>query len=141
MVRLSLRCCAATRSSSDPKDLLEIAEQGRHAASDYIEDALLGRVPTVGCRRCGGGIAGGVELSNVPRGVEMSNELPGDITLLEGSGAAIPPAFADSTILVIPASVDPEYLTRIHGALSTLAIGPGGGYTLREPLRFPLPDL
>jgi cyclic 2,3-diphosphoglycerate synthetase len=98
-----------------PKDLLEIAEQGRHAASDYIEDALLGRVPTVGCRRCGGGIAGGVELSNVPRGVEMANELPGDITLLEGSGSAIPPAFADSTILVIPASVDPEYLRGYMG--------------------------
>jgi cyclic 2,3-diphosphoglycerate synthetase len=98
-----------------PKDLLAIAEQGRHAASDYIEDALLGRVPTVGCRRCGGGIAGGIEFSNVEEGVELANDLPGDITLLEGSGAAIPPAHADSTILVIPASVDPEYLRGYMG--------------------------
>ena len=98
-----------------PQQLLEIAEEGRHAASDYIEDALLGRVPTVGCRRCGGGLAGGVDLSNVGRGVEIANGIPGDIMLLEGSGSAIPPAYADSTVLVIPASVDPEYLKGYMG--------------------------
>ncbi len=98
-----------------PKDLMEIADSGRHAASDYIEDALLGRVPTVGCRRCGGGLAGGVDFSNVERGVEMANELPGDIILLEGSGAAIPPVHADVTLLVVPASVEPEYLRGYMG--------------------------
>src|SRR5918992_440890 len=49
--------------SLTPHSLLELADSGAHAASDYIEDALLARVPTVGCRRCGGGLAGGVEYS------------------------------------------------------------------------------
>lgn len=95
-----------------PEDLLKLADDKRHAASDYIEDAILGRVPTVGCRRCGGGMAGGVEYSNVAAGIELANDLPGDLVILEGSGAAIPPAHADVTILVVPASVDLEYL---HG--------------------------
>jgi cyclic 2,3-diphosphoglycerate synthetase len=99
----------------EPRDLLELADQGKHAASDYIEDALLGRVPTVGCRRCGGGLAGGVEVSNVPQGVEMMNELGPDMVLLEGSGSAIPPVHADSTGLVIPANVPLEYLTGYLG--------------------------
>ena len=103
-----------------PKDLLEIAESGKHAASDYIEDALLGRVPTVGARRCGGGLAGGVELSNVPRAVEVANDLPGDLIILEGSGAAIPPVHADVTLLVVPASVDPEYLRGYMGPFRLL---------------------
>ncbi|MDQ3982377.1 MAG: 2,3-diphosphoglycerate synthetase, partial [Actinomycetota bacterium] len=33
----------------EPRDLLAMADSGKHAASDYVEDALLGRVPTVGC--------------------------------------------------------------------------------------------
>ena len=98
-----------------PKDLLEIAESGKHAASDYIEDALLGRVPTVGARRCGGGIAGGVEISNVPAAVEVANDLPGDLMILEGSGAAVPPVHADATVLVVPAHVDLEYLRGYMG--------------------------
>jgi cyclic 2,3-diphosphoglycerate synthase len=93
-----------------PKDLLAIADSGRHAASDYIEDALLGRVPTVGCRRCGSGLAGGVDLSNVKEGVAVANDLPGNLMVLEGSGAAIPPVHADATVLVVPAHIDLEYL-------------------------------
>ena len=98
-----------------PRDLLELAEQGRHAASDYVEDALLGRVPTVGCRRCGGGLAGAVGVSNVAEGVRIANDLGGDMIILEGSGAAVPPAHADTTILVIPASVPPEYIRGYFG--------------------------
>jgi cyclic 2,3-diphosphoglycerate synthetase len=98
-----------------PKDLLEIADSGRHAASDYVEDALLGRVPTVGCRRCGSGMAGGVDLSNVAEGVAIANDLPGDLMVLEGSGAAIPPVHADATVLVVPANIDLEYLTGYFG--------------------------
>jgi cyclic 2,3-diphosphoglycerate synthetase len=98
-----------------PRDLLEIASQGRHAASDYVEDALLGRVPTVGCRRCGGGLAGAVGISNVPEGVRMANDLGGDVTILEGSGAAIPPVHADSTILVVPATAPVEYVKGYFG--------------------------
>ena len=40
----------------------------RHAASDYLEDAVLAGVRTVGCRRVGGGLAGAPAESNVPAG-------------------------------------------------------------------------
>lgn len=99
----------------EAKDLLEIVEQGRHAASDYIEDALLGRVPTVGCRRCGGGLAGAVDVSNVGEGVSIANDLPGDAIVLEGSGSAIPPVHADVSILVVPSSIPTEYLASYLG--------------------------
>jgi cyclic 2,3-diphosphoglycerate synthase len=98
-----------------PQNLLELADSGKHAASDYIEDALLGRVPTVGCRRCGGGLAGGVQISNVGSGVEKMNELDCDFVILEGSGSAIPPVHADSTGLIVPADVPLEYLTGYLG--------------------------
>jgi cyclic 2,3-diphosphoglycerate synthetase len=94
----------------DARSLVEMADQGKHAASDFIEDAVFARVPTVGCRRCGGGLAGGVDISNVPAGVELADSLPGDILIFEGSGSAIPPVHADVTVLVVPASVPPEYL-------------------------------
>jgi cyclic 2,3-diphosphoglycerate synthetase len=103
-----------------PVDLLALADQGKHAASDYIEDALLGRVRTVGCRRCGGGLAGGVEFSNVAEGVELANSQPGDFMVLEGSGSAIPPARADVTGLVVPASIPPEYLAGYMGPFRLL---------------------
>ncbi|MEA2451548.1 MAG: cyclic 2,3-diphosphoglycerate synthase [Actinomycetota bacterium] len=98
------------QASLDPHELLAMADQGKHAASDFIEDALLAGVPTVGCRRCGGGMAGAVDISNVPQGVEMANDLPGDILIFEGSGAAFPPVHADVTVLVVPASVPPEFV-------------------------------
>jgi cyclic 2,3-diphosphoglycerate synthetase len=99
----------------DPSYLLELADAGKHAASDYIEDAFLARVPTVGCRRCGGGLAGGVEISNVAEGVEVANGLGGDICVLEGSGSAIPPVHADATLLVVSAGISPEYLAGYFG--------------------------
>jgi len=99
----------------EARDLLALVEEGRHAASDYIEDALLGRVPTVGCRRCGGGLAGAVDISNVAEGVAIANELPGDAIVLEGSGSAIPPVDADVTLLVVPASCPTEYLSSYFG--------------------------
>ena len=99
----------------DASTLLEMADQGKHAASDFIEDALLAGVPTVGCRRCGGGLAGAVDISNVPAGVEIANELPGDILVFEGSGAAFPPLHADVTVLVVPASVPTEYVAGYLG--------------------------
>jgi cyclic 2,3-diphosphoglycerate synthase len=103
-----------------PNSLINIAEQGRHAASDYIEDALLARVPTVGCRRCGGGLAGSVETSNVTAGIAVANELPGDLLILEGSGSAIPPARADVTGLVVPAGIGEEHLEGYFGPYRVL---------------------
>lgn len=104
----------------DAQYLLGLAEAGKHAASDYVEDALLGRVPTVGCRRCGGGLAGGVDISNVAEGVRLANELPGDCLVLEGSGSAIPPVRADSYALIVPASIDLEYLAGYLGGYRLL---------------------
>lgn len=104
----------------DARALLELADVGRHAASDYVEDALLGRVPTVGCRRCGGGLAGGVEHSNVAAGVRLADGLDVDLLLFEGSGSAIPPVAADVTALVMPASIPLEYVTGYLGSYRVL---------------------
>ena len=48
--------------------LLELSRAGRHAASDYLETRRSPASPTVGCRRCGGGLAGAVWPSNVHAG-------------------------------------------------------------------------
>lgn len=101
-------------------DLIALADEGRHAASDYLEDALLARVPTVGCRRCGGGLAGGVDFSNVSEGVEVANGIEGDLILLEGSGAAQPPVDRDVTVLVVPALIPNEYLEGYLGYFRVL---------------------
>lgn len=106
--------------SLEPKDLLELADSGKHAASDYIEDAVLARVPTVGCRRCGGGLSGQVYHSNVPEGVALANGIEADLTILEGSGAAMPPVYADVTGLIVPASVDTDYLRGYMGPYKLL---------------------
>lgn len=98
-----------------PQELLELADAGKHAASDYVEDALLGRVPTVGCRRCGGGLAGGVDISNVAAGIDKANRLPVDMILLEGSGASIPPVHADASLLVVSSAIPEEYLVGYMG--------------------------
>ena len=55
--------------------LLELSRSGRHAASDYLETAALVGVETVGCRRCGGGLAGSVSISNVHQGAKLAVEL------------------------------------------------------------------
>ena len=50
-------------------DLLARSRAGTHAASDYLEDAALAGVVTVGARRCGSGLAGAPFLSNVVEAV------------------------------------------------------------------------
>ncbi len=72
-------------------DLLERSRAGHHAASDHLETAALTGLPTVGCRRCGGGLAGAVGISNVLAGARLAAELGPDLIVLDGSGAAIPP--------------------------------------------------
>ena len=59
----------------DVETLLELSRSGRHAASDYLETAALAGVETVGCRRCGGGLAGSVAVSNVHEGARLAAEL------------------------------------------------------------------
>src|SRR5215211_2004818 len=95
--------------------LLEALERGAHAASDYYETAALSRVTTVGCRRCGGGLAGVPFVSNVLEGAELANGLDTGITVFDGSGAAVPPVEVERRVLVAGAHQDPEYITGFLG--------------------------
>src|SRR5918994_1728695 len=96
--------------------LLEALGRGSHAASDYYETAALSRVTTVGCRRCGGGLAGEPFVSNVVEGAEIANTLDTGVTVFDGSGAAIPPVRVERRVLVAGAHQDPEYVTGFLGA-------------------------
>lgn len=104
----------------DAGALLEIADAGGHAASDFYEDAATTGAATVGARRCGGGLAGAVGSSNVAQAINAANQLPGDVFVLEGSGAVIPPVHADATILVVPGYCDPELVRGYLGAYRVL---------------------
>ena len=95
--------------------LLEALKRGTHAASDYYETAALSRVTTVGCRRCGGGLAGEPFVSNVLEGAEIANGLETGMTIFDGSGAAVPPVAVDARVLVAGAHQDPEYITGFLG--------------------------
>ncbi|MGF1470460.1 MAG: 2,3-diphosphoglycerate synthetase [Rubrobacteraceae bacterium] len=100
--------------------LLEALNRGAHAASDYYETAALSRVTTVGCRRCGGGLAGEPFVSNVLEGAKIANSLDTGITIFDGSGAAMPPVAVDHRVLVAGADQDPEYITGFLGAYRIL---------------------
>ncbi len=100
--------------------LLEALERGAHAASDYYETAALSRVITVGCRRCGGGLAGEPFVSNVLEGAEIANGLDTGITVFDGSGAAMPPVAVGRRVLVAGAHQDPEYIAGFLGAYRLL---------------------
>ena len=91
--------------------LLELSRSGVHAASDYLEDAALAGVVTIGARRCGGGLAGTPFMSNVEEAAEIAASLHPDLVLLEGSGAAIPPVEAGRRILVAGAHQDSQVLS------------------------------
>ncbi|WP_456483862.1 2,3-diphosphoglycerate synthetase [Methanopyrus kandleri] len=93
-----------------PEYLLKEAEKGKHAASDHWEDALLSRIPTVGCRRCAGGLAGRTFTTNIVRGAKIANELPADFVVVEGSGAAVPPIKTDAGIVIVGANQPLEHI-------------------------------
>ena len=89
------------------ENLEALAEAGRHAASDYLEDAVLARVPTVGCRRVGGSLAGVPFETNMVAGARMAASLDGvDTLILEGSGGCVPPVVADATVCVVGEPAD-----------------------------------
>jgi cyclic 2,3-diphosphoglycerate synthetase len=81
-------------------DLLRLSRAGGHAASDYLETAALAGVPTIGCRRCGGGLAGETYVSNVREGARLAVERSPDLIVFDGSGAAIPPVEVGARVLV-----------------------------------------
>ncbi|RIK09367.1 MAG: 2,3-diphosphoglycerate synthetase [Acidobacteria bacterium] len=107
-----------------PESLIDLADDGRHAASDHIEDAVLAGVTTIGTRRCGGGLAGAPGPSTFSAGVEVAGveaDAEGhDIFLFEGSGSAIPPVKSDVTVLVVPASIRSEELAGYMGPFRVL---------------------
>ncbi|MCY7302673.1 MAG: 2,3-diphosphoglycerate synthetase [Thermoleophilia bacterium] len=107
-------------------DLLRISRAGLHAASDHLETAALTGVPTIGCRRCGGGLAGAVGTSNVLAGVRLAEKLEPDLIVLDGSGAALPPIAADRRILIVGAHQDSAvttgYLNPYRALLADLVI-------------------
>jgi cyclic 2,3-diphosphoglycerate synthase len=92
------------------EDLLALSRSGVHAASDYLEDAALAGVVTIGARRCGGGLAGTPFLSNVEEAAEIAASLDPDLVLLEASGATIPPVEAGRRIIVAGAHQHPDVL-------------------------------
>lgn len=101
--------------SLDPQRLLELTKEGRHAASDYIEDALIAGVPTVGAWRAGGGLAGAPFFTNADAAIRRAEALNPGVLVLEGSGAAMPPAQWDAGILVVNAGAEPEAICGYFG--------------------------
>lgn len=98
-----------------PEYLMEQSDKGLHAASDHWEDALMSRVLTVGCRRCAGGMAGQVYVTNMVDGARMTNELDTNLIAIEGSGSAVPPIKTDKTIVLVGANQPIETLTQYFG--------------------------
>ena len=83
------------------EELVAIAEEGRHAASDYLEGAMLAGVTTVGCRRVGGGLAGEPHASNVSAGARLAAERSPGAIVFESSGACVPPVQVDRTLCLV----------------------------------------
>ncbi len=125
---------------STPPDLDELiarSRAGAHAASDHLETAALTGLPTIGCRRAGGGLAGAPFTSNVLEGARLAESLDPDIVVFDGSGAAIPPIDVDARILVahdVESGLNPYRVL-----ISDLVLRVGVDFALRlrptEPLR------
>jgi cyclic 2,3-diphosphoglycerate synthase len=115
--------------------LLELSRGGRHAASDYLETAALAGVVTIGCRRCGGGLAGSPGESNVLAGAALAAERGPDLVVFDGSGATIPPVETGVRVLVTSSAQPPElvtgYLNAYRILISDLVVVTGEAH---EPL-------
>jgi cyclic 2,3-diphosphoglycerate synthase len=118
-------------------DLLAIADHGAHAASDYLEDAVLAGVNTVGCRRVGGGLAGAPAVSNVPEGAALAAWLQPGLILFEGSGSCIPPVEVDRTVCIVGPG-EPEPLSKYRLLRSDLVLAHEGAAAPPGALRFAL---
>ena len=105
------------------EELVERSRSGRHAASDHLETALLAGVPTIGCRRAGGGLAGAVFATNVADGARLAADRRPDVVVFDGSGAAIPPVAVDRRVLVVgPAAERDPYLDTYRRLISDVVV-------------------
>jgi cyclic 2,3-diphosphoglycerate synthetase len=108
------------------EDLVALSRAGRHAASDHLEIAALCGVPTIGCRRAGGGLAGKVFVSNVPEGARIAAERRPDIIVFDSSGTSVPPVAVDRRVLVVGPHHDLDsYFNTYRRLISDLVIGVG----------------
>ncbi len=114
------------KMAMNAETLLKVAEKGGHAASDYWEDALLAQTSTIGCRRCGGGMAGNPFSSNVIKGALKTNEVEENFVIMEGSGSTFPPVKTDARIVIIGGNQPIENIIKFFGQyrinISDLAI-------------------
>jgi cyclic 2,3-diphosphoglycerate synthetase len=114
-------------------ELLARSRAGLHAASDHLETAAVAGVPTIGCRRAGGGLAGAVLVSNVLEGARLAAGLRPDLVVFDGSGAALPPIAASARALVVGGGQDPAvacgYLNAYRYRIADLVVvvAAGGG--------------
>ncbi len=121
-------------------DLVALSRTGRHAASDHLELAAVSGLPTIGCRRAGGGLAGQVFVSNVADGARLAAERAPDLVVFDSSGTAIPPVAVDRRVLVVGPGHDLDsYLNTYRRLVSDLVIAVGceveGAITARIELR------
>ena len=119
------------------EELIAIAESGSHAASDYLEDAVIAGVRTVGCRRVGGGFAGEPYESNVPAGARLAASLDPGAIVLEGSGACIPPVEVDRTVCILGAG-RPEPFAEYRLARADLVLAAHGAEAPPDAVPFEL---
>jgi len=101
-------------------ELLAASRAGRHAASDCYEDAALAGVTAIGCRRCGGGLAGAPFDDNVRAALPLVEASGAALAVIEGSGAVVPPVAADATLCVAGAGQPPEYVSGYLGTYRLL---------------------
>jgi cyclic 2,3-diphosphoglycerate synthetase len=112
--------------------LVALSRSGRHAASDHLETAALTGVETVGCRRCGGGLAGQVFTSNVAAGARAAVALSPDLVIFDGSGAALPPIASDKKVVVVGGHQNPAVAVGYLNAYRIL-LGDVVVVTMAEP--------
>jgi cyclic 2,3-diphosphoglycerate synthase len=118
-------------------ELIAIAGAGGHAASDYLENAALAGVRSVGCRRVGGGLAGEPARSNVAEGAALAARLEPGAIVLEGSGACIPPVQADRTVCMVGAGAA-EPFAEYRLARADLVLSAEGAPAVPGAIRFSL---
>jgi cyclic 2,3-diphosphoglycerate synthetase len=106
-------------------ELAAISESGSHAASDYLEDAVIAGVHAVGCRRVGGGFTGAPFESNVVEGAALAASLDPGAIVFEGSGACIPPVQVDRTVCILGAGA-PEPFAEYRVARADVVLAAEG---------------